>query len=116
MQTRFLTALATTLNPFSKSSKTPRLFLSMLPPTVRSSGVQISVKQLPQTSRAPSTLQLTFKDGKVMNFEFTDNEEEGKENTTEAGGKRKEQAKLKDVIDEVERHSRGLARKEDLAG
>lgn len=103
MQTRFITALTTTLNPFSKTSRTPRLFLAQLPPSIRGS-IKVKVNQLPRESKAPSTLALTFKDGKEMKFVF----DEAK------AGEKREEVKLQDVLNEVERHSRGLARKEDL--
>ena len=69
------------------------------------------MKQLPRDSRAPSTLFLKFKDGKEMKFNFEDEEFTGREK-----GSQREQLKLADVIAEVDRHSRLLERKEDLAG
>ena len=101
MQTRFLTQITTTLNPFSLTSKTPRLFLARLPPNIRNT-VKVSIKQLPRSSTESSTLVLGFKDGKEMSFVFEEGKEEG--------------GKIGDVVAEVERHCRGLARKEDLAG
>lgn len=106
MQTRFLTSLSTTINPFSQLSKTPRLFLALLPPDSRSR-IKINVKQLARASPDPSTLNLTFKDGKEMNFVFKDIDIAAKE----AG---EEKIKLSDILEEVERHCRILGRKEDL--
>ena len=108
MQTRFLKSLSTTINPFSRLSKTPRLFLSLLPPNARSS-IQINVKQLTRATPEPSTLNLTFKDGKEMKFVFKDIDAAAKE----AG---EEKIRISDILEEVERHCRTLARKEELTG
>lgn len=53
-------------------------------------------------------LELGFKDGKTMRWAWGGEVVEG--------GKRKEQAGVKNIVDEVDRHARMLKRKEELAG
>jgi large subunit ribosomal protein L53 len=105
MKTTHLTSLTTSFNPFARHAKTPRLFLSLLPPAARST-VKVTVKQLPRSSTDPSTLEIGFKDGKVLKYQFRD----------PVPGQKEEGVKLKDVVEQVERHSRGLQRKEELTG
>jgi len=57
--------------------------------------MKISVAQLPRESAEAGSLNLTFKDGKEMSFD-------------------PETFKIKEVVAEVDRHSRMLARKADL--
>jgi large subunit ribosomal protein L53 len=97
MLTRYLTSLNVSFNPFSPLSKTPRVLLAMLPPNARST-MQITTRMLPRESTEPPTLELKFKDGKLMKMEV---------------GKK---LKVQDVVDEVERHSRILKREEELKG
>lgn len=104
MKTAHLTSLTTTFNPFARHAKTPRLVLSLLPPATRST-IKVTVKQLPRSSTAPSTLEIGFKDGKMLKYQFRD-----------PGPENEEGVKLKDVVEQVERHSRGLKRKEELTG
>ncbi|KAL1311642.1 hypothetical protein AAFC00_001752 [Neodothiora populina] len=98
MITRFLTSVSTSFSPFNpKSGKTARNFLAMLPPNARSS-MAINVKMLPRSEVAkPAVLALTFKDGKEMKLDL-------------------EQLKIKDIMIEVDRHSRMLGRQEELNG
>ncbi|MCJ1242947.1 39S ribosomal protein L44, mitochondrial [Trapelia coarctata] len=96
MITKFLTDVSTKFNPFSKRGKTCRIFLSQLPPNARQT-MKINIMQLPRTSREPSTLNLKFKDGKELHIDT-------------------EKLSIKDVIEEVDRHSRGLNRQADLLG
>jgi large subunit ribosomal protein L53 len=105
MKITHFTSLTASFNPFARHAKTPRLFLSLLPPSARST-VKVTVKQLPRSSTDPSTLEIGFKDGKVLKYTFQD----------PAVGQKEDGIKLKDVVEQVERHSRGLKRKEDLAG
>jgi large subunit ribosomal protein L53 len=60
MITRFITEVKTRFNPFSPRARSARLFLSFLPPTARSSGMNISAQLLPRTSAEPSTLEIKF--------------------------------------------------------
>lgn len=59
MQTRFLTEVTTTFNPFRKGSKAARLFLSFLPSNARQT-MKIKTKLLPRNSREKSALKLKF--------------------------------------------------------
>ncbi|KAL9113432.1 MAG: hypothetical protein Q9227_002473 [Pyrenula ochraceoflavens] len=112
MQIRFLSSISTTLNPFSPLSKTPRLFLTRLPPNTRTSGIKVTVKTLPRADKkTPQTLDISFKDGKELKFRFAVDEKLEKE---ESRRQVKELPKVEDVVAEVERHSRILGRKEDL--
>ncbi|KAF8857012.1 mitochondrial ribosomal protein L44 [Acephala macrosclerotiorum] len=96
MITRFMTEVTTVFNPFSPKAKTARLFLSFLPPNARQTGMKINTKLLPRASKEPSFLELKF-NGKEMKLD------------TEKLG-------IKGVTEEVDRHSRILARQEELTG
>ncbi|KAF2001207.1 hypothetical protein P154DRAFT_464632 [Amniculicola lignicola CBS 123094] len=97
MITRFLTDVSVKFNPFSPRSKSARLFLSLIPPTARSDGMKIESKMLPRTSKEPATLDVKFKDGKEMKIDV-------------------EKMRITEVMEVVDRHSRQLARKEELLG
>jgi len=97
MITRFLTDVRVTFNPFSPRSKPARLFLSLIPPNARSDGMKIDSKMLPRTSKEPASLAVKFKDGKEMQMDL-------------------DKMRITDVMAEVDRHSRQLARKEELSG
>ncbi|KAF2224240.1 hypothetical protein BDZ85DRAFT_195579 [Elsinoe ampelina] len=99
MITRYLTSVNATFSAFNpRSGKTARSFLAMLPPNARSSGMKINVKMLPQAqANQPGTLSLSFKDGKQMDLDI-------------------ETLKIRDIQREVDRHSRGLTRQEELSG
>ncbi|KAH8732793.1 39S ribosomal protein L53/MRP-L53-domain-containing protein [Phaeosphaeriaceae sp. PMI808] len=97
MITRFLTDVRVTFNPFSLRSKPARLFLSLIPPNARLDGMKIESKMLPRGSKEAATLAVKFKDGKEMNLDLS-------------------KMRITEVMEEVDRHSRQLARKEDLTG
>jgi large subunit ribosomal protein L53 len=97
MITRFLTDVRVKFNPFSARAKSARLFLSLIPPNARMEGMKIETKMLPRTSTEPANLDLTFKDGKKMSLDL-------------------EKMRLPEVMEQVDRHSRGLARQEELLG
>lgn len=97
MITKYLTSLTTTFNPFVPTARTARNFLALLPPNARANGMKIDVKLLPRTAKGPASLKLGFKDGKEMEIDL---------------GK----LKLKEVVEEVDRHSRILQRKDELTG
>lgn len=115
MKTTYLTSLSTTLCPFSRHGKTPRLILSLLPPQARTR-IAIKTTLLPRSVGAgsPATLEMGFKDGKKMRWEWRPMVEEA--GVEERRRQREEEARVKDVVGEVERHHRELARKEELAG
>lgn len=106
MKTSHITSLTTRFNPFTRSSKVPRLVLSLIGPSAHNT-VKINTTQLPKSSAEPSSLELGFKDGKTMKWAW---DVQG----TEVG--RQEQAGIKDIVDEVDRHARVLKRKEELSG
>jgi len=97
MITRYLTDVRVTFNPFSPRSKPARLFLSLIPPNARADGMKIESTMLPRTSKAPATLGVKFKDGKEMNMDLST-------------------MRIPQVVEQVDRHSRSLARKEELSG
>ncbi|KAI9749586.1 MAG: 39S ribosomal protein L44, mitochondrial [Lichina confinis] len=96
MITRFLTDVTTSFNPFLHGSKTARLFLAFLPADARKT-MRINTKLLPRSSREASQLQLKFKDGKEMSLDV-------------------EKLSVRDIIEEVDRHSRVLNREAALSG
>ena len=98
MLTKYITAVRTSFSPFNaRSGKTARNFLALLPPNARST-MAIDVKMLRKSARAqPASLALKFKDGKEMQLDL-------------------EKMKIKDIQEEVDRHSRVLRRQEELAG
>lgn len=118
MITRFLTSVTTAFSPFNpKAGKTARNFLAMLPPNARST-MAINVKMLPRADAAkPAILALTFS---TIHLESpackpptnqTLPTEDGKEMKLDL-----DQLKIKDIMVEVDRHSRMLSRQEELAG
>ncbi|KAI4154435.1 MAG: hypothetical protein LQ340_001688 [Diploschistes diacapsis] len=96
MITRFITDVSLKFNPFSARAKTCRSILSQFGPTAFQS-IRIRNDVLPRTSTEPSSLKIKFQDGKEM---MLDTEKLG----------------FKDITEEVDRHSRMLARKAELAG
>lgn len=114
MKTTYLTSLSASFNPFLPTSKIPRLVLSLLPAAAHRT-VKIKSTQLPRSSTAPSTLELAFKDGKTLKYSWV---QETPERIAEARAANKpiETVKLRDIIWEVDRHARVLARQEDLKG
>jgi large subunit ribosomal protein L53 len=60
MITRYITEVHTVFNPFAKSAKTARLFLSFFPANARQSGMKIDAKMLPRASKEKSSLSLKF--------------------------------------------------------
>ncbi|TDZ12868.1 54S ribosomal protein L44 [Colletotrichum spinosum] len=95
MITKFMTEVKTKFNPFSPAARSARLFLSFIPPTARKTGMTISTTLLPRGSQEPSSLYVKFKDGKEMNLDC-------------------ERMGIKSLIEEVDRHSRGLQKAADL--
>lgn len=96
MITRFLTDVRAKFNPFSPRGKTARLFLALLPPNARSS-MKIETQILSRHSKEPSVLFIKLKDGKELNLDL-------------------EKMRITEVMTEVDRHSRLLARKDELSG
>ncbi|KAH9815711.1 54S ribosomal protein L44, mitochondrial, partial [Teratosphaeria destructans] len=98
MLTKYITSVRTTFSPFNaRSGKTARNFLACLPPNARSN-MAIEVNMLgQQDAHKTADLVIAFKDGQEMKMDL-------------------EKMKLRDVQTEVDRHSRVLRRKEELAG
>ncbi|KAK7745025.1 39S ribosomal protein L44, mitochondrial [Cytospora paraplurivora] len=96
MITRFITEVTTKINPFSAHSKSARLFLTSLPPTARSQGMLIQTKLLPRSAAEKNSLQVKFKDGKLLDLDC-------------------ENIGIKGLIEECDRHSRVLQKQADLA-
>lgn len=71
--------------------------------------MQIKTTQLPRASTQSALLELGFKDGKTMKWEW-------KGEGPKVGGKIEGEAGLQDIIEEVNRHARILGRKEELQG
>lgn len=65
MITRFMTEVTTVFNPFSPKAKAARLFLSLLPPNARATGMKISTRLLPRASKEPSFVELKFSESKL---------------------------------------------------
>jgi hypothetical protein len=59
MISNFITNVSAKFNPFARSQRMPRIFLSMLPPDARTS-IKITVAQLPRESVEKGSLSLTF--------------------------------------------------------
>jgi large subunit ribosomal protein L53 len=117
MITTYLTSLRATFNPFSASSKIPRLFLTSLSATAGKT-IKITSVALPRTSIAPSTLELEFKDGKNVKYSWGGTEVVAKGSEGMKDGKKArggEKVTLADIIEEVDRHAKALGRKEELA-
>ncbi|KAL2437102.1 hypothetical protein ABEF95_016307 [Exophiala dermatitidis] len=110
MITTYLTSLKVAFNPFSATSKVPRLFLTLLPPEAHKT-IKISTTQYPRTSKAPALLELGLKDGKTMKFTW-----EANAPASNGDAKKTKRVGLNDIVEEVNRHARSLARKEELNG
>ncbi|KAJ1333899.1 39S ribosomal protein L53/MRP-L53 [Microdochium nivale] len=95
MITRFITEVNTKFSPFSATSRATRLFLAALPPNARSAGMVINTTLLPRGDPQPAALSVKFKDGKELKL---DSEKLG----------------IKDIMEEVERHSRALQKQASL--
>ncbi|CAF9926481.1 39S ribosomal protein L44, mitochondrial [Imshaugia aleurites] len=100
MITKHITEVTTRFNPFTKPSKTCRVFLAHLPANARTT-MKINTTVLNRDSQEPSFLALKFnvlvEDGKEMQLDT-------------------EKLNINDVVEEVDRHSRVLNRQADLAG
>ncbi|EXJ88263.1 hypothetical protein A1O1_05193 [Capronia coronata CBS 617.96] len=110
MITTYLTSIKVAFNPFQATSRVPRLFLNLLPPEAHKT-IKISAIQYPRTSKAPALLELGLKDGKTMNYTW-----EAEASGADGKAQKTKRAGLKDIVEEVNRHARGLARKEELTG
>jgi len=96
MITKYLTNVTAKFNPFSRQAIAARLFLTQFPADSRSQ-IKMSTVILPPTSKENPVLDLMFKDGKELKINL-------------------QEFKVDEIVEQVDRHSRLLARKEDLAG
>jgi large subunit ribosomal protein L53 len=112
MHSRFITEVSAVFNPFSPKAKTARLFLSFLPPDARQT-MKVNTKLLPRASRDPSLVQVKFSEfASSANLTIlTKASEDGKDMKLDP-----EVLGIKGVLEEVNRHSRILARQEELSG
>jgi large subunit ribosomal protein L53 len=115
MITTYLASLKTTFNPFSTSSKIPRLLINLLPASAHKT-IQIKSTALPRGSTEPATLEVAFKDGKILKYSWTHVAKPKEKDASMANGKLAEKTTLQDIVDEVNRHARIAIRKEELSG
>ncbi|KAA8894501.1 hypothetical protein FN846DRAFT_973662 [Sphaerosporella brunnea] len=103
MITRYLASAKISFDPFSRGGKTARIFAALLPPDARATGMKVATVVLDRQRRAAAApapagvVELVFKDGRELRLDTT-------------------RMSVADVVEEVDRHSRGLARREELAG
>ena len=120
MLTRFITNVTAKFNPFSAKARTARLFISFLPPNVRTDGMIITTKLLPRNSTEPSSLYVKFSksppferdtavSGVASSMLILAVAEDGKEMNLDV-----ENMGIKGVVEEVDRHSRTLQKQADL--
>ncbi|KAI5787204.1 mitochondrial ribosomal protein L44 [Geopyxis carbonaria] len=95
MITRHLVSAKISFNPFLRSGRTARIFASLLPPDARNT-IKITTTVLPPTARE-SWVEVEFKDGMKMKLD-----------TAKMG--------VKDCVEQLDRHSRMLGRKDELTG
>lgn len=122
MITKHLATITAAFNPLKPvpAHKIPRLLLSFISPSARApGGVKVSQEILPASSPRPSEITLAFRDGRELKFlEMTrKGKSVGKADAKPADGVF-DLGKLgiKDVVEEVDRHSRMLQRKAELSG
>lgn len=119
MITRYLKTVTATFNPMSGTSahKLPRIFLSFLGSDARTAsggGLTIKANVLPNRPGQVSMLALSFKDGKEMRW--VQHKMESPQYSQDESVWNLSQVRMRDIEEEVDRHSRVLKRKEDLAG
>jgi len=71
--------------------------MSLLPPDARQSGMKIDMKVLDRNSKVGGKVDVVFKDGKKINLDTS-------------------KMSINNVVEEMDRHSRMLARAEELSG
>jgi large subunit ribosomal protein L53 len=114
MMTKYLTEITARINPFNKRARSARVLLSLVGGEARARGLLIRNVVLPRASQEPPVLELKFSPSppSVLDVQVANGEkEDGKELKMDL-----RVARISDIVDEVDRHSRMLARKEDLYG
>ncbi|KAL0634460.1 39S ribosomal protein L44, mitochondrial [Maublancomyces gigas] len=96
MIVRYISKVTVAFNPFSPRARTARLFVSLLPPDARMT-MRINTVVLPRDSEEGGSVHVVFKDGKEVKLD-----------TSKMG--------ISDVVEECDRHSRTLQRKDALTG
>jgi len=97
MITRYFTSTTISFNPFVRGGRTARIFASLLPPDARATGVKVTTTVLPRDSKVGGRVEVVFKDGKEVKLDTT-------------------KMTIADVVEQMDRHSRGLERADELAG
>ena len=113
MISRFITEVNTKFNPYSLKAKTCRVFLAQFGPTAWPN-VKFKTQMLPMTSQEKSSLYIKFRMLPRPSFNPSSadlREEDGKEMKLDT-----DNLSFQDVTEEVDRHSRLLSRKAELAG
>ncbi|KIX02892.1 uncharacterized protein Z518_08835 [Rhinocladiella mackenziei CBS 650.93] len=113
MITTYLTTLKVAFNPFQPTSRIPRLFLNLLSPQAHKT-IKINATQFPRASTDPAVLELGFKDGKTVKYSWSADALEKRKSETER--KKVKWVGLQEIVEEVDRHARVSARKEELSG
>jgi len=122
MITKYLTTLTVAFSPLSASRahRTPRLLLALLPATHK---IKISTTILPTNSKEPARITIGFKEKQIAFVESKGSDKKGGKAEAQAVALGMQEGELdlrrlgiNDVVEEVDRYSRGLARKEELTG
>jgi large subunit ribosomal protein L53 len=114
MLTKYLTTLSVAFSPLSplRAHRTPRLLLALLPASHK---IKVTTTILPTNSTQPAKITVGFKERTI---EFL----EKKKGAPAAGAAGSEEVLdlgrlgINDIVEEVDRHSRMLGRKEELTG
>lgn len=122
MITKYLTNLTVAFSPLaaSRAHRTPRLLLALLPASHK---IKITTTILPTNTKDPARITIGFKEKEIKFVESKGSDKKGgkQEAMAESLGLAEGELDLRrlginDVIEEVDRYSRMLARKEELTG
>lgn len=122
MITKYLTSLNVSFSPLaaSRAHRTPRLLLALLPASHK---IKVSTTVLPSNSADPARITIGFKEKEIKFVESKGSEKKGGKQEAMAGTTGLGEGELdlrrlgiNDVVQEVDRYSRMLARKEALDG
>ncbi|CCE79842.1 Piso0_002933 [Millerozyma farinosa CBS 7064] len=89
MITKYFTSVSVKFNPFSQGAKTARLFLSRIPPSMKST-CKINYQVLDSKSKSTPLIEVTYKDKHKQNLD-------------------PESVTFKELTDKLDEHSRKLA-------
>jgi len=122
MITRYFTSTTISFNPFVRGGRTARIFASLLPPDARATGVKVTTTVLPRDSKVGGTVEVVFSECPWVG----ETRGGGRGGCRSNGGARLEDGKevkldttkmtIADVVEQMDRHSRGLERADELAG